>query len=95
MKKQNKVEEIKRSRLTKEQRIELLHQVYDESLIYCATASMDNEFKGTAAAMLMVTRSREELVAMGDMASVSNSDDSRDIVISFEHELPTDRIADA
>jgi hypothetical protein len=69
MKKQNKVEEIKRSRLTKEQRIELLHQVYDESLIYCATASMDNEFKGTAAAMLMVTRSREELVAMGDMSA--------------------------
>jgi hypothetical protein len=74
--------------LTTEERIDVLQQIYDGSLISVQSAILMGEYKGTAALSTVMERIRMELSQVKETTTHAGKDEEHNHTMKYEYELP-------
>ena len=74
--------------MTTEERVEVLQQIYDGSLISVQSAILSGELKGTAAMSTVMERIRLELAEVKSFTTHTGKEKEVQHTMSYEYELP-------
>jgi len=77
------------------ERIQKLNDIYDKALDALKTKIDDDDYKGTAAMVTVLERSRIETAGLSSMTTSNEAVESKDINITFEKAYPSQVSAEA